>query len=47
MRKQWKQVSQILEYQQTPHISFIMGELWGVYCDDLGENCPRYNGAVL
>ena len=24
-----------------------MGELWGVYCEDLGENWPRYNGTAL
>ena len=25
----------------------LTGELWGVYCDDLGENWPRYNGTAL
>ena len=23
------------------------GELWGVYCEDVGENWPRYNDTVL
>ena len=25
----------------------LTGELWGVYCDDMGENWPRYNGTAL
>ena len=25
----------------------IAGELWGVYCDTVGENWPRYNGTTL
>ena len=25
----------------------LTGEMWGVYCDDLGENLPRYNGTAL
>ena len=24
-----------------------MDKLWGVYCEDLGENWPRYNGTAL
>ena len=30
----------------TPHLA-LMGELWGVYCEDLGENWPRYNDSAL
>ena len=30
----------------TPYIALV-GELWGVYCDDLGGNWPRYNGITL
>ena len=25
----------------------LTGELWGVFCKDFGENCPRYNGIAL
>ena len=24
-----------------------MGELWGVYFEEVGENLPRYNGTAL
>ena len=24
-----------------------MGELWGVFCEDLGENWMRYNGTAV
>ena len=32
------------EFVLTRYIPYlaIMGELWSVYCDDLGENLPRY-----
>ena len=30
----------------TPHRA-LTGELWGVYCEDLGENWPRYNDTAL
>ena len=23
------------------------GDLWGVYCEEIGENWPRYNGTTL
>ena len=26
---------------------FLTGELWGVYCDNLGENSPRYTDTAL
>ena len=31
----------------TPYLSHIMGEVWGVFCDDFGQNWPRYNGTAL
>ena len=30
----------------TPYLA-LTGELWGVCCEDLGENWPRYNGTAL
>ena len=30
----------------TPYPA-LRGELWGVYCEDFQENCPRYNGIAL
>ena len=30
----------------TPYLA-LTGELWGVYCEDLGENWPRYSGTAL
>ena len=30
----------------TPQLA-LTGELWGIYCEDLGENWPRYNGTAL
>ena len=30
----------------TPYLA-LTGELWGVYCEDFGENRPRYNGTAL
>ena len=39
-------VSEILESQQTPHIS-PTDELWGVYCENCWENWPRYNRTAL
>ena len=36
LRLLWQKVNQILESQQT-----------GVYCEDLAENWPRYNGTEL
>ena len=29
----------------TPYLA-LMGERWGVYCEDLGENWARYNSTV-
>ena len=30
----------------TPYLA-LTGELWGVYCDDCGENWPRFNSTAL
>ena len=27
----------------TPNLA-LTGELWSVFCEDFGENWPRYNG---
>ena len=37
------------DFKLTKDIPYraLTGELWGVYCEDLGENWPRYNGTTL
>ena len=30
----------------TPYL-VLTGELWGVYCEDFGEDLPRYDGNTL
>ena len=35
------------EYTKDTTYLAITGELWGVFCEDFGENWPRYNGTVL
>ena len=32
--------------RDTPHLA-LTGELWGVYCEDFGENWPHHNGTAL
>ena len=32
--------------RDTPYLT-LTRELWGVCCDDLGANWPRYNGTAL
>ena len=32
--------------KDTPYLA-LMGELWGVFCEYLRENQPRYNGTAL
>ena len=39
-------MSQILESQQTPYLA-LAGELWGVCCEDFGENWPCHNSTTL
>ena len=39
-------MNQILESQDTPYLA-LTSKLWDVYCEDLGENWPHYNGRAL
>ena len=32
--------------KDTPYLA-LMGELWGDFCEDFGENWPRYDGTAL
>ena len=32
--------------KDTPYLA-LTGELWGVCCEDLGENWSSYNGTAL
>ena len=32
--------------KDTPYLT-LTGELWGVFCEDLGENWSRFNGTAL
>ena len=32
--------------KDTPYLA-LTGELWGVICEDFGENWTRYNGTTL
>ena len=32
--------------KDTPYLA-LTGELWGVFCEYLRENQPRYNGTAL
>ena len=41
-----KHASEFIFTKYTPYLAF-KGKLWGVFCDDLGENWLRYNGTVL
>ena len=36
-----------LKLTTDTHYLALMGELWGVYCKDFGENWPCYNGTAL
>ena len=31
--------------RDTPYLA-LTGELWGIYCEDLGEKWPSYNGTA-
>ena len=37
----------MLNSQKTPPYFAQTGELWGVFCEYLSENWPRYNGTAL
>ena len=41
-----KYVSEIMFTKDTPYLT-LTGELWGVFCKDLGENWLYYNGTAL
>ena len=46
---QWQRqnLNQELAFLKDSLYLTLMGELWGVYCDDFGENWLRYNGTAL
>ena len=41
-----KYASEVIFTKDTPYLA-LTGELWGVFCEDWGENWPRYNGTAL
>ena len=41
-----KYTSEVRFTKDTPYLA-LTGELWGVFCEDLGENLPRYNSTVV
>ena len=30
----------------TPYLT-LTGKVWGIYCENFDENCPRYNDTAL
>ena len=38
--------SNIKLIKDTPYLT-LTGELWGVFCEDIEENWPCYNGTTL
>ena len=32
--------------KDTPYLALTV-EMWGIFCEDLEENWPRYNGTAL
>ena len=38
--------SEVIFSKDAPYLA-LTGELWGVFCDDVGENWPCYNGIAL
>ena len=44
-----KEVERISDFTLPSDTQYLAltGELWGVYCEELGEKWPRYNGAAL
>ena len=43
-RKEYK--SEIESTKNTPYLT-LTGELWCIFCENLGENLPLYNGTTL
>ena len=40
-------INQNVNPQKSPFISLLTDVLWGVFCEDFGENWSCYNGATL
>ena len=36
-----------LKHTKDTQYHALTGELWGVCCEDIGENGPHYNGTAL
>ena len=41
-----KYKSGVISTEDIPYLA-LTGELWGVFCEHLGENWPHYNGTAL
>ena len=41
-----KQTSEFVYTTNPPNLA-LTNEVWGVYCEEFGENWPRYNGTAL
>ena len=41
-----KYASKVIFTEDTPYLA-LTGELRGVFCENFGENWPRYNGTAL
>ena len=42
----WGKICIRNDIHKSPYIA-LTGELWGVFCEEFGENWPRYNGIAL
>ena len=40
-------VNQSLDFTKYTPYPALMDELWGAFCEDFGENWPRYNSTAL
>ena len=51
LREVGRNINQMMDPQKTPHTSpvnlALTGVLWGVFCEYVWENWPRYNGTAL
>ena len=51
LREVGRNINQMVDPQKTPNTSpvnlALTGVLWGVFCDYVWENWPRYNGTAL
>ena len=45
--RDWTELNQRLNSQMTPHTSPLRARYGVFFCEDLGENWPRYNGTAL